>query len=471
MKRKCICEICTCGRHHCPHMPTSLSDKTWGPCVITEYVDKYPQYDNVQPRHSMKPKHEYKGHGGRMEGITTFRSDYIPYDVITRPVPRHQEYQPKPGQIELGTTYNRDYNPYKIQPVVPARPVDGRKINTGKFDTNPTYKDDYIPWGIQKRELAKQDHSYQPPTVKFGNATTFQDAYFPKGLVPRESCKPPGIAKLSEIPFDGVTSHRISYVPYNVEPRFARLKQEYKPSSQPFDDLTTHRLNFKGTLGELTKSFKPAHGKIGSGARFEGSTEFQDRYLPWSLGLPHVHKSHEYIPPTTRMELDTTTHLDYVPHKQLPVAPILPVSHGRRSNMPFQGNTTMKDDFRAWETGRPEMIRKEHQIPNPTGPFDGLTTFKSHYLPHEVNLTQSCKPPNIVLHSSIPFEGGTLYRADYTPKKNEICPAIYPCPPGYAFENTDQRGHKMFRKILTPEINAFSKIHENNLSKAIAVMS
>lgn len=77
-----------------------------------------------------------------------FRSDYIPYDVTNRPVRPHQEYEPKPGHIELGTTYNRDFNAHKIEPVGPARPVENRQINMGKFDTNPTYKGKLINLGL-----------------------------------------------------------------------------------------------------------------------------------------------------------------------------------------------------------------------------------------------------------------------------------------------------------------------------------
>ncbi|KAM4747221.1 stabilizer of axonemal microtubules 2 [Rhinophrynus dorsalis] len=471
MKRKCICDICTCGRHRCPHIPTKIYEESGQPCVLTEYLEKYPEYGGIEPPKSMKPKQEYQGNRGRMEGITTFRSDYIPYDVINRPVRPREEYQPKPGNIDLGTTYKKDFNSYKIQPVAPVRPVEKQQRNIGKFDTNPTYKDDYRPWDMQKRELSKPEHVYQPPTVKFGNSTTFQDDFFPKELMPRESFKPLGIAKHSDIPFEGTTSHRISYVPHELEPRFARQKQEYKPSSQPFDDLTTHRLNFKGTNGELAKSCKPEHGKVGSSARFEGSTEFKDSFQPWLVSTNRVHRSYEYVPPTTHMELDTTTHLAYVPHQLDFVAPIRPVSHGRRSNVPFQGNTTMKDDFRAWEIRRQEMIKKDHQIQKPSGKFDGLTTFKSHYQPHEINPTQSCKPSNMPLHSSAPFESGTLYRSEFTPKKNEICPAMYPSPPGYVFENIDNRGHKVFRKMSTPQINRLSNQNENNIRNAIAVMS
>uniref|UniRef100_A0A8C5PGI1 Stabilizer of axonemal microtubules 2 n=1 Tax=Leptobrachium leishanense TaxID=445787 RepID=A0A8C5PGI1_9ANUR len=469
MKRKCICEICTCGRHRCPHNPTKIFE-SGKPCVLTEYVEKYPQYDNVAPTQSMKPKEEYHGHHGKMEGVTTFKSDYIPYDVINPPRRHQEEYQPKPGHIDLGTTYNRDFNPHEIHPVAPVRPMEKRQ-NIGKFDGHPTYKDDFKPWDIQKRELVKPENVYQIPSQKFGNLTTFQQDYFPKELMPRESFKPPDVAKNSNIPFDGVTSHRISYVPYKLEPKFVKQAEEYKPSSQPFDDLTTHRLNYKGVIGELTKSCKPEHGKIGSSARFEGSTEFKDSFQPWLIPSRYIHKGAEYMPPNTHMQLDTTTHTDYIPHQLNFIAPIRPVSHGRRSNAPFQGDTTMKEDYKAWETQRQEMIKREHQFPKVSGKFDGVTTFQSHYQPHEISRTENYKPSNMAVRNSAPFESDTMYRSEYTAKKNEVCPALYPVPPGYTFENVNSRGHKMYRKILTPEMNGFMKKNGNRVAQPIAVMS
>lgn len=307
--------------------------------------------------------------------------------------------------------------------------------------------------------------------MKFGNSTTFQDDFFQKEIMPRESFKPSGVAKRSDVPFDGTTSHRTSFIAHEIEPKHLRAKQEYKPSSQPFDDLTTHRINFKGTLGEIRKSCKPENGKVGSNARFQGSTEFRDSFQPWEVAPNHIQKSFEYNPPTTHMELDTTNHLAYVPHPLSYVSPVRPVSHGRRSNVPFQGSSTMKDDFRPWESKRQEMIKRDHEMPKIVGKFDDLTTFKSHYLPHGIQLTHSFKPTNAAMHSSAPFESGTLYRSDYTPKKNEICPANYDFPPGYVFESVDSRGHRLFRKLLTPQMDSFSRKHEDNLAKAIAVIS
>ncbi|XP_067601579.1 stabilizer of axonemal microtubules 1-like [Pseudorca crassidens] len=74
MKRKCICDLCSCGRHHCPHLPTKIYDKTEKPCLFSEYTKNYPLYRSYLPRESFKPKLEYQKASAPMEGLTTFRS-------------------------------------------------------------------------------------------------------------------------------------------------------------------------------------------------------------------------------------------------------------------------------------------------------------------------------------------------------------------------------------------------------------
>ncbi|XP_009242682.1 stabilizer of axonemal microtubules 1 isoform X4 [Pongo pygmaeus] len=71
MKTKCICELCSCGQHHCPHLPTKIYDKTEKPCLLSEYTENYPFYHSYLPRESFKPRREYQKGSIPMEGLTT----------------------------------------------------------------------------------------------------------------------------------------------------------------------------------------------------------------------------------------------------------------------------------------------------------------------------------------------------------------------------------------------------------------
>ncbi|XP_030786535.1 stabilizer of axonemal microtubules 2 isoform X1 [Rhinopithecus roxellana] len=140
MRSWCLCQICTCGRHHCPHGITRIYENSGVFCPTTEYLEKYPMYDNVLPAQSLKPKQEIRACRGKMEGITTFKLDYHPYEIVKQPHHVPEEYKPKQGKIDLGTTYKRDFNSYKVRPVTIVRPLERQQVKKGKLDTVPTYK-------------------------------------------------------------------------------------------------------------------------------------------------------------------------------------------------------------------------------------------------------------------------------------------------------------------------------------------
>ncbi|XP_070618138.1 stabilizer of axonemal microtubules 2 isoform X2 [Erythrolamprus reginae] len=437
---------------------------------MTEYTEKYPLYRNVLPPKSLRPKQEYRNHGGKMEGLTTFRSDYLPYDITYRPVRAQEEYKPMAGEIDLGTTYRRDYNPHKIEPVLIVRPAEKKHLAKCKLNTIPTYQADFKPWEIDKRESCKVERIYHPPAEKFGNATTTQDAFIPREFALRKLIKPADATTLSDQPFISDTSHRSDYVAHQLEPRWQQLREAYRPSSQPFENVTTHQSDFRGLPGDLPKSCKPEPTRMETKSDFEGMSEFRDRFQPWMVSLPELRKGKVYAPPTGSMEFTSTSRLDYPAHVISPVVLVKPLEKVQKTNLPFQENTTMRDSFQAWDIHPPGMIKKPQEIPKPSGKIDNVTTFRSHYTPHSLIPTQSCKPPKVVLSTSARFQDESIYHTDYTPKKKEICPVNYPSPPGYLYVNTDSRGHKFFRKV-TPDVSKVVHPNGNHIPKEIAVVS
>ncbi|KAI7814213.1 stabilizer of axonemal microtubules 2 [Triplophysa rosa] len=457
MTRLCVCEMCSCGRHRCTHQATALYSKGGQSNVVTEYSEKYPAYKgHIRPK-SLKPQQEYKAHQNGMDGTTTFRSDYVPYKVMRPPEKPQAEYKPKPGQIDLGTTYKQDFNQYEVQPFVSSRPKERVHTMNAKLDTVPTYKEDFRQWEISRRELTKPDGTYHPPTTKFGNSTTFQDDFVHKGLMPRESYKPSNIAKLSDAPFENATSSKLSYVPHPVEARYVKPPEEYKPSNQPFQDLTTHRKDYQGLPGQLPRSCKPEALKVASNKPFQSNTEFRERFQQWPISLPEVHKCVEYTSPTAHMDLTTTSHTDYIKHQVQPFVSAKPFLLPKKSSVPFQGNTTMRDDFQPWVSQRQTLIRKQEDMRRSSGKMEDLTTFKAHYIPHQTQPSQSFKPHNAPLQSDAPLDNDTMYRTEFTPKKISMCPASFESPPGFVFDNYDDQGHRFFRKLTSADVTETPK--------------
>ncbi|XP_042202754.1 stabilizer of axonemal microtubules 2 [Callorhinchus milii] len=459
MKRKCICDLCTCGRHRCPHLPTAIYENTNKRCFITEYLDKYVPYENFKPRESYRPREEYQRHQGNMQSLTTFRADYVPHDIHARPGRILQEFKQPQGTMDLDTTYKQDFNYRSSYPSATTRPQEQKWSSRARMETIPTYKDHYKPWEISKRETAKPEYTFRPPSMKFGNLTTFQDDYQYKGLVPQQSFKPSNATRLSSKPFEDLTNYRQHYIPYIYEARKRHEKEPYKPSEQTFDDLTTHRRDFKGQSGELTKLIRPENTNVNSNQPFYDLTEFRDKYKAWTVEPPTLHKSADYMVPEDKMNLTTTSQANFVGHNVQPFVSARPLPHPSRHSIPFEGISTMKEDYKPWNCTREPMIKPQGELEKPTGKFEDTTTFKAHYLPLPIGLTHRFKPHNSFASSSVPLDSGTTYRFSYTPKQIVVCPASFPVPPGYEYEKTDRLGHKFFRPLYEGEDGHPNPLH------------
>uniref|UniRef100_H3BE28 Stabilizer of axonemal microtubules 1 n=1 Tax=Latimeria chalumnae TaxID=7897 RepID=H3BE28_LATCH len=446
-KKKCKSILVALKRHHCSHQATNIYQRDNKPCMISEYVAEYFPY-KIEPRESFKPKNEYKREPIEMEHLSVFRADYVPHDVKPKPPKVPEEYKKPDGPMYMTTSYKRDYNPHPIPPPVLLKPPE-RKCSVARLDTIPTYKDDYRLWKVPKREPIKPE-PYRPSSAKFYGLSTFQRDYQPKGMSVRDSCKPPNAVMMSTVPFDGTTNYRLEYMPHVLEPRKMQDKATYKPSDVPFDGLSTHRQDFRVLQAERVKSLKPKQNKVASDAKFNEISEFQQQYKPWALPPRHVNKVAVYVPPEEKMNLSSTTHTDYPVHK-LQLLPCRPVVQARSQSVPFDAQSTMKEDYKQWELQQVKMIKHPEAISWPADKFENVSTFQAHYVPHDVSHTHKFKPVNQVLHSSGPFDGETIYHSSYVPRQIKVCPAIQPTLQGYVYDETDACGHKRFRPMPDPQ--------------------
>ncbi|XP_062063022.1 stabilizer of axonemal microtubules 1 [Lepus europaeus] len=446
VKRKCICDLCSCGRHHCPHIPTKIYDKTEKPCLLSEYTENYPLYHSYLPRESFKPKLEYQKGSIAMEGLTTSRRDFGPHKVVPVKVHQPDQFIPSEENMDLLTTYKQDYNPYPVCRVDPIKPRDSKYPCGDKMECLPTYKADYLAWNQPRREPLRPEHNYRPASTKFDSRTTHQDDYPLKGLVNTMSCKPPAMPKLCNIPLEDLTNYKMSYVAHPMEKRFVHEAEKFRPCEIPFESLTTHKESYRGLMGEPAKSLKPPARPPGLDTPFCNTTEFRDKYQAWPT--PHMFSKAPatYVPPEERMDLLTTVQAHYTYPKGAPAQSCRPVLPVKKSGC-FQSSTTTKEDYKPWASIRPEPVKPIPQLNIPTEPLDCLTTTRAHYVHHPPVSTKSCKPLWSGPRGNIPVEGQTTYAISFTPKEMGRCLASYPEPPGYIFEEVDALGHRIYRPI------------------------
>ncbi|XP_059871332.2 stabilizer of axonemal microtubules 1 [Delphinus delphis] len=433
-------------RHHCPHLPTKIYDKTEKPCLFSEYTKNYPLYRSYLPRESFKPKLEYQKASAPMEGLTTFRRDFGPHRVLPVKIHQPDPFVPSEEDMDLLTTYKQDYNPYPVSRVDPIKPRDNKYPRGGKMECLPTYKADYLPWNQPRRELLRVPHSYRPASTKFDSRTTHQDDYSMKGLVNTKSCKPPAALRLCNIPLEDLTNYKMSYVAHPMEKRYVYEPEKFKPCEIPFESLTTHNESYRGLMGEPAKSLKPPERPSVLDTPFSNTSEFRDKYQAWPTPRMFSKAPATYVAPEEKMDLLTTVQAHYTYPKGAPAQscrPVLSVKKGGR----FESSTTTKEDFKQWVGVQTKPVKPVSQLKRPTEPLDHLTTTRAHYVPFPPVTTKSCKPAWSGLRRNIPVEGQTTYTISFTPKKMSRCLASYPEPPGYIFEKTDALGHRIYRPV------------------------
>ncbi|XP_075060934.1 stabilizer of axonemal microtubules 1-like [Mixophyes fleayi] len=442
-KMKCICQICICGLHHCPHRTSKIHDKLHKPCLISEYTDEYP-VNQCKPASSCKPKAVYQKSPLEMKSLSTNRSDYVLHKVLLHKPRAPDQYVASEEHMEKDSVYKKDYYLHPIRPAVSCKPLHCKKDHRTKMDLHSTYQDDYEQWNCTKRESMKPDSFYHSPEEKFDNLSTFQDDFKSKPIGMAQSCKPAQFRSGSIPPFDDITNYRMWYVPHHLEKTPLPKKEMYKPNEETFDCLTTNKKDYKGVQGSAAKSRKPCHSLSKKDIPFGNLTEIQDEYKQWPQPPPPQKKTTTYKKPTGKLDFSSTNHNDYIPHILQPQISCKPVRQYQKCPKPFNSISIMRENYKPWQCKKVSPIKPQLYLHLPIKPFDMSTTVRHDYKPHDITPTMSFKPVSKSVLPPLPIATQTTYGTGYTVKPIQICPAKYNDPPGYSYLKTNDSGHKFY---------------------------
>ncbi|XP_013413580.1 stabilizer of axonemal microtubules 2 [Lingula anatina] len=446
MTRRCICEICNCGRHRCPHRPLGVINRGGTPCLISEYNTNY-LGRFVPPRPSLKPKTEAMHSSGPMADKTTNRVDYVKHPTERPYVHQPEVYKPVEGEMDMTTSYRKEYIG---RPIEPAKAVkrDGQRKVEGKFEGEPTYRTDYRKWALPKKMVHTQE-PWMPPTAKMDGNSTFQHDYIRHNIPVTKSCKPEEAAMMSEAPLEDMTGYREAYNKKPIPPKYVRDKPTWQPPTMAFDGLSTNKRDFQGKKAPRAPSQKPDQSAFISDQPFKGTTTCREDFKRWPVERPFVHEPEQWVKPQGEMDLRSTTHLEFT-KKPMDRTLAKAKPEWRPSSAAFDGSTNYNHDYRKWNLGnRPRPTMKPDYVPN-NAPFEGISTFTAHYIPKNAAPARSCKPDQSAFMSSAPFEDGTMYRMEYVKKKSSICPAaiLDTSQSSYRYRDQDERGHKWYQPII-----------------------
>ncbi|NWS70175.1 SAXO1 protein, partial [Crotophaga sulcirostris] len=433
-----------CRCHRCPHLPTRPYEKNEKQCMLSEYMDQYPLYPSALPRGSLKPMKAYKMAETPMEGISTTKKDYIPHKVLPQKLKPPENLVKSEEGMDLTSTYKQDYNSFPIARVPPCLPYVTRHIPSTKMDTGTTYKGDYVLWNEPKTEPIRQNGRFHPSEEKFDHRTIVQDDYLYRGPVATQSCKPLNLAQKSKAPFENITNYRVNYVPHPLKKCYVHEYEKYKVNEHPFDGLTTHKISYKGQAGQPAKLAKPCQLKILHDLPFFSTTEFQEKYQPWPQCPVFTKKPDVYHPSMEKMDLCTTTQIDYKHRNGNPAKICQFLPQLKKSTGVFDGSSIMKEDYKPWLCERRKVITHAPELTFPAKPMDCLTTFQANYVPHPLTVTKNYKPDRSSPKHHALLDEKTTYTTSYTPKGVVKCLGSYKKPPGYVFKGTDADGHHLY---------------------------
>lgn len=444
MGKRCVCEICTCGRHHCPHRPWRPGGD-FGPCMVTSYNTTFKQHP-ITLRESFKPDPSTLRNEDPLSDKTTFRTDYIKH-----PLEKHYHHQPegykKPvGEMDVMTSYVRDFTEKQAPPAQMIKQSGQRQL-PAKFEGEPTYKNDYRQWPLD-RVCPKPQEAWVPSNHPFEGQSTFTRDFRKYNEPPRKAMKPEQATIKSDAPFDGDTGYRADYIKHPMYPREQRQADKYKPSCVPFDGMTTFNRDFTKKNGNKTESCKPNNEAYQSEAPLDDLTTFKNDYRKWNGERPYVHLPESYKKPEGEIDMNTTNKIQFKAYPPQRVAMVKPGDGRVMFPGEFQGMTNYKSDFKQWEMTREKPKPREGWVPNSSA-FEGCATYKSHYVQHAHVPVKSMKPNASTMASDQPFDGATMYRTEFIKKHADICPAaiLDTNVSKFNYVETDQRGHKQYSSV------------------------
>ncbi|WAR00691.1 SAXO1-like protein [Mya arenaria] len=460
MTKRCICQICTCGRHKCPHNPTNHLSQGDGPCRLTEYTNVYKAHP-LGARENFKPNQQPM-HGGEFMDKTTQRTDYKPHPLERPFVHKHEDYVKPPGDMENMTSYKQEYKSMHPQ----HKPLGMKARGNCQLDLRGNQHTN--KWDGTRVQAYGQQAAWEPPKSKFEGQTTFQTDYRSKEIGPRHSFKPNEGAKMSDTPFEDRTSHRDAYIQHAMPARFQREREHYKPPQVGFEGLSTQKRDYKGAVGQPTHSFKPEGRAFQSEAPFDDDTTNRVDYKRWPMERPFVHAHDQYQKPAGEMDMNTTHNQTY---REMPIERVVAMRPNsmKQASAPFDGTTNYNSDFRKWNGERAQMTKQPAYMPN-NAPFEGNSTYKGHYVPQPMQAVHSFRPDNNAFRSDAQFDDHTMYRQDYTPKPIQLCEAAVIDQPTsrFRFSELDTRGHRMYQSTITPLQTQQRSLSQQRLGMSVA---
>lgn len=451
-KLLCVCQICTCGRHHCVHHPKAhLAPK--GPCALTEYKDTYRKFSNYEPSKSIKPDAATHLSKDPFDSNTSYKQVYVSHPFQPRSKREQKKYIKPDGNFDGTSSYQHDYIEKVADKMPSARPVYHPTTSDRPFSGTTVHKETYRPWDLPVNRGIRPTAAIKLPTSNFDHKTTFQDDFQGHKGRGREAIKPPEPAlAVGTGPFADETTTRHDYTKKDALPmKSAKPAQNILRHSDPFDHRSTAQHTYGWPQGKPADSCKPEEMVRCSSQPLDSDTTHRITYKAWDIPKRQGWKPRSgWTAPLDPFDHKTTFQHDYSGKPVRPAKSARP-DYNRLAPGEFDGLTTHKDAYKPWEVNARAACRPAEGYRGPHGKFDGQTTFQTDYKGFKSSRPDLCIPKGGGISFDGPQDFGTMYNNTYLGERPPTCPAKYleareniRSSNGYRYK-LDQNGHQFFR--------------------------
>ncbi|XP_071949293.1 uncharacterized protein [Antedon mediterranea] len=449
----CICQICNCGRHRCPHekRPNKVFNQqpmVKGMCSLSEYQKAYSSLPWQPPRESMRKTSNRSTTVPfvDVELTTTYQKTYVPHQAQSRVKKPPVKYQPPATKLSVASTYDIEFTEKKALPAQSYKPKDKKVTFRKPFEHTSVTQATYTPFDQEELEHCKRVPHKPEENLKttgsgekFTAKTTVQDDFkHHENVTPAKSMRPAEKVVASKEPFTAKTSQQAEFTPKTVEPVLMVKPQEQLQKgskSSTFDGQTTFRRDFpEHTNHKRQQSYKPRAEYVENDTKFDGRTTQRIAYKAWEV------QPKAYIP-----WAEKNKRAPYVKSKFMSVSSyqddyrdpgmLIKLSDCRgepckyENNLgaagePFEESTQYKSAYVTWDNVKPAASYKVVQeYKAPTTPLIGKSIFQSHFLGKPAPPAKSCRPELRPHTSSGMISMKTTYNTTYQGKRPLSCPA------------------------------------------------
>lgn len=314
MTKKCICQICTCGRHRCPHEGAS-------PNRIVNKSNQDRCHVNSEYRTSYKPGQRTRGpfnrptdllqNQGDIDKDTTHKMDYLPFEVSPPKKKEPEKYLPNPNPFETVSEHRDHYRgvrtiPAKIPPYLRGETM---RAPSAKVVYKSIAHDDYKGWTPQVHRVTRSN-SYVPPGEPFRETSLHRQDYLRFNQPPRPTARQPDKIRYDG-PLSSSTNYQTDFTNKEIPPRYQRKPEERVPPEEPFNSNSVFKEDFVDLRGApKAPIFNPKSDLFKTNEPMQQITTKKEDYKSWEVSPRKQPEPERYKVPEGSMDCQTT-HMDF----------------------------------------------------------------------------------------------------------------------------------------------------------------